>query len=87
MNITRRQAIFTLVSMLPGAALAANRPIQLGNASVATMPPPRYAAIFRADGPWEIPLDNWPCLRVTLGGESVEFSPAELFAALREERP
>ena len=81
MNMTRKQAITALLAALPGAAMAANRPIEW--ATVKEYVPPRYACIFKPDGSWEIPLDGWTCIRVTLGDESVEVTPAELFEALK----
>lgn len=81
--MTRGQAILALLSAVPGLASAADRPIRWADSALLVKPEkPRYAAIFRAEGWIEIPLDGWCGWRVTLGDRVVEITQEELMAAL-----
>ena len=77
--MNRRQAITALAAVVPGLALAGGKPIRWSTATDR----PRYAVIFRPDGCVEIPLDGWTGWRVTLNGESIDISPAEIMDARR----
>ena len=83
--MNRRAAITALVAAVPGLAFAGESPLLTTSSTDLTIrqTPRRIAAIFRADGCIEIPLDGWSGWRVTFGGESVDISAAEVFEALR----
>lgn len=101
--MNRRTAIATLAAAVPGLAIAGDKPIFIPEKTDTDRPydlgfstssaltfrqePLRIACRMKPDGWIEFPLDGWCGWRVMLGGESVEITPEELFAALRGGKP
>lgn len=50
-------------------------------------PDAKTYAVIGPDGKMEVLLDNLRCLRVTMGGDSIDVSAAEIFEALKPPQP
>jgi len=76
--VNRRAAIAALLAAAP--AMAQSNQIKWADAPELASEP---LLVIRPDRSIEIALGEIRCLRVTMGGESVEISAAELFEALK----